>query len=351
MQYKSIKFEIDDFYIGYNKVVFQFKDYGVLVGLEGDNGLEWRLLNDEDAQTFIDGFDKLDFQNWEDKYVDPCTYFDDEEDWSLSVEYLDGKTKYVFGCDDYPKKWNELLVLMGRFIPIIEDKRIERLVIKFYDKHLNIINCNNERRQELIEVEEIIDIDRGGGKLVISREVLNGGEKESFEKTEIEKNAEISQLLDDINFIADKLDNTQQIAKSSDDIFRYELETWYYNHPKLYMQGGYNRFELPKNWSMIIDAIDEFMSFVSNYQILNINYNNVLLENEVIYVSVVFNDFSDNTYYYQTDNPNIKIGDMVIVPVGNANDESRAMVVDVEIYDKNEVPYSLNKTKKVIKIM
>lgn len=68
---------------------------------------------------------------------------------------------------------------------------------------------------------------------------------------------------------------------------------------------------------------------------------------EFIYCGVVFED-RERIYLYRVENISIKIGDKVIVPVGENNEEKEAMVVSVDTYIYPNVPYPVHKTKKII---
>lgn len=56
-------------------------------------------------------------------------------------------------------------------------------------------------------------------------------------------------------------------------------------------------------------------------------------------------DSSENEYYYRSDDPNIKVGDTVIVPVGAFGRTSFATVTDIEFMEEDEIDYPLDKIK------
>ena len=68
---------------------------------------------------------------------------------------------------------------------------------------------------------------------------------------------------------------------------------------------------------------------------------------EFIYLSVVFEN-SYKTYYYLTDDDTIKVGDYVMVPVGNEEDEEMVQVVAKEYYTRAKAPRSPETTKYVL---
>lgn len=66
-----------------------------------------------------------------------------------------------------------------------------------------------------------------------------------------------------------------------------------------------------------------------------------------IYISVEFTD-GGKTYYYQTTDTTIEIGDQVIVPVGRT-EEKIVTVVDIEEFTEDELPMPLDRVKSIIK--
>lgn len=64
------------------------------------------------------------------------------------------------------------------------------------------------------------------------------------------------------------------------------------------------------------------------------------------YVSVCFKP-GTQSYSYRTTDSSVKVGDVVVVPVGSA--EKVGLVTAVEKYKKSNVPYPVEKTKIVIR--
>ncbi len=69
---------------------------------------------------------------------------------------------------------------------------------------------------------------------------------------------------------------------------------------------------------------------------------------DVIYCNVFFNK-GTVTYYYQTDDESINVGDRVIVPVGLESKERIAIVEEIEYFKPDKVPFPLEKTKAIIR--
>ena len=82
---------------------------------------------------------------------------------------------------------------------------------------------------------------------------------------------------------------------------------------------------------------------------------NKMNEKQYIYVSIIYDDdiavktISKHSFYYKTDVKEISIGDRVLV--NRNNKEVIGIIIDVQIFYKSDVPYPLDKTKDIIKIL
>ena len=76
---------------------------------------------------------------------------------------------------------------------------------------------------------------------------------------------------------------------------------------------------------------------------------NALKPGEVKYCGVEFSD-SGRVYHYRTTDTRIKIGDKVIVPVGEDNYAKEVTVKTIEYCRWDDTPYPLEKTKEIIKL-
>ena len=94
------------------------------------------------------------------------------------------------------------------------------------------------------------------------------------------------------------------------------------------------------------------------YENLNNDLNKniiVINEKQYTYVSVIYEDditaktIGEPSFYYKTDVKEISIGDKVLV--NRNNKEVIGIVIDVQIYHESDVPYPLNKTKDIIKVL
>ena len=106
---------------------------------------------------------------------------------------------------------------------------------------------------------------------------------------------------------------------------------------------------MPKDFSDFAARLQDSINLCNFEEILNPRFYKKVrrLKYQYIYCSLTFGS-SKKTYYYRTEDDNIEEGDLVIVPVGSDNHEAEALVVKVEYYNKEDVPFPLNKTKFII---
>jgi len=72
------------------------------------------------------------------------------------------------------------------------------------------------------------------------------------------------------------------------------------------------------------------------------------MKNKIFYFSVCFSPYT-KSYYYRSFDEDIGVGDLVVVPVGDYDQEQMGIVRKVEAFAFHEVPYPLPKTKTVIR--
>jgi len=100
------------------------------------------------------------------------------------------------------------------------------------------------------------------------------------------------------------------------------------------------------------EIIDNIKNVFNKKKINDLGNNNSgtlrkLKPDEVIYCGVVFSDYGQ-IYHYRTNDSSIKEGDIVIVPVGKNNYEKKATVETIEICNKDNTPFPIEKTKEII---
>lgn len=116
------------------------------------------------------------------------------------------------------------------------------------------------------------------------------------------------------------------------------------------ISGDYERYCLPENWSSLMDFLSEVTNVSSTGKLLDRDYytRTRRCKDDLIYLTVSFAPDSKK-YNYLTGDDSIEIGDWVEVPVGRDNRKQQVLVVGKNYYNKDDVPYPLNKIKRVIR--
>ncbi|WP_251545414.1 hypothetical protein [Limosilactobacillus caecicola] len=118
----------------------------------------------------------------------------------------------------------------------------------------------------------------------------------------------------------------------------------------IHFSGDYEQYCLPKPWTTLMKVLGDLMDVPPMGELLNPDYyqRRRRTTDDVIYLTVTFNEFS-NQYQYLTDDDSIEIGDQVVVPVGDDDHEQTVTVAGKHYYKRDEVPYPLDKVKEVIR--
>lgn len=130
----------------------------------------------------------------------------------------------------------------------------------------------------------------------------------------------------------------------------YKITIEYEDGDRKVLTGIFDRLGLPKIWDGISEYIREFVRYYEDMEMFSPAVYEVgrKREGEYIYCSVSFTELG-NTYYYVTDDESLEIGDFVVVPAGRENKEQTAQIQDIEYFHKEEVPFPLDRTKRILR--
>jgi len=301
------------------------------------------------VEEFKEGLANIGIETWEKFYNAPLNMeILDGESWSVEVQFEDKFLVYE-GVNGYPENWMDFLQFINEYYPILDQKeQLKKFVFEM--KSVEKFKVGKEiskviGNEATMTYYEKIVVDRESGTYTSIRGISE--EQNATLTIKVEGSVEI--LLDDIAELEDKPTN-KKVKQPKNNQCNYTIDAEYENGEIKHFEGGYNRLELPANWEYIVDCFREFEDQMSGTMALNKNnFIKGLLKDEFIYLSVVYDQYSDQTYYYRTADESIKPGDAVLVPVGKDNNESVAYVVKKEIFKQLEVPLPLEKTKEVIR--
>ncbi|MSE08548.1 hypothetical protein GKC33_07480, partial [Lactobacillus salivarius] len=121
------------------------------------------------------------------------------------------------------------------------------------------------------------------------------------------------------------------------------------NDRKIYV-GTYDKYSLPTDWGDFIKDITNIISQEDEEEIFKSSvYNRRLRRKGEYIICGVFFEGGYKEYNYLTDDESIQVGDEVEIPVGVDNHVVKAKIADVNYYYKEEAPYPIEKTKKILR--
>lgn len=273
--------------------------------------------------------------------------------WKLHISDDSGKSKVYLGslccsliCNDFDISdllrntlgMPNLFAFDGRNVPDI----INKITVK-YEKLLpprilyNFFKYRDKYKQKLV-------IDRVHGVLENTQKLEDGS---NFTQ-KIKDKELIENLLDEINS-DDFLKMEDDKTKEGNCLSFYSITIDYEKIPSQCIKGNFDKDGLPLNFSEFIERIRELFY---NYGLGDI-FDETLItgskpqNDELIFLSVKFDEL-EKSYYYLTDDESVKIGDIVVVPVGQSNKELTAEVVKVEYFKKEFAPMQIEKVKHIL---
>lgn len=198
-----------------------------------------------------------------------------------------------------------------------------------------------------IEIHEKLSLDGKG--MFIEYEHGIRGDFKSYRKVELGSIVKkYLNSLDVESFFMNFSDVSTKSKNTKNDSTFFRMELAYKFRDKRVISGSFDRKGLPTDWMDFSDWVSNILVDFSwgNIFSLDVMKKSAPDPGEVIYLSVRFK-YSDYTYYYLTDDESIQVGDHVMVPVGSNNKEKEVVVDDVEYFKPEEVPYPLDRIKKV----
>lgn len=159
-------------------------------------------------------------------------------------------------------------------------------------------------------------------------------------------------LLDDLDadyLFEDIVGNSPDVITDPLETKDYEITVDFKKRPQLVIKGTYDKNGLPSDFPEFAEDILDFMLFYGMGEILDPSvYTKAKRKtSDYIFCSVEFNE-SGKSYYYTTEDDTLKIGDDVLVPVGNDGRTAIATIVNIEYFPEDKIPFPLDKIKSII---
>lgn len=229
--------------------------------------------------------------------------------------------------------------------------RIERITIE-YNRITKIKpNPNHKVNYEFItwDYSEKVTLDRESETLEYFRRIgtecdttwkyhVDGGISTFLDETEVE-------LFDDIE------GNPPEAIDDPMETKNYRITIEFAHMPDKVITGSFDRLSLPRKWAKFARDLKKFMQFYGEGEILDRRHYEAMKQcpGDIIYLSVTFGEHGKR-YYYRTDDNDIKVGNWVVVPVGNDGKERIVKVEKKEYFREDTVPMPLSRVKSVIEV-
>lgn len=144
--------------------------------------------------------------------------------------------------------------------------------------------------------------------------------------------------------------NPADVIETPNETKDYKITVNYKKKPQCVIEGSYDKNGLPDDFADFAEMVFDFIKFYGMGEILNPSvYGKVKrCKSDYIFCSVTF-DGGYKSYYYLTDDDSIEVGDFVLVPAGKDNHNAVVEVVNIEYFNKENVPLPLEKTKRIIR--
>lgn len=301
----------------------------------------------EDKDLLFTAFKHI-FSNYHEWFDITCS-----GDWTLKLTNTDGITfefndalvaKFYYEGIDLSDLVRQVLAMDDLFVFDGDAKEdpINKIIIDYYK--MKVDNLEDDLNNNIYYSERLV-IDRESKTLIYNQNSLNNYQisKEYF----IENN--IDNLIDNFEDLHIFWHEDEENNESLSNTPYYTITVYFERRKPRVLKGRYDKEGLPYSFELFIKPITNFLNNLNFGEIFNSNIYGKEKNSEYhIYCSVVF-DGSNKSYYYLCDDKTVEIGDFVVVPVGVNNELKAVEVVNIEYYNKENVPYSLASIKKIIR--
>lgn len=163
----------------------------------------------------------------------------------------------------------------------------------------------------------------------------------------------VIRLLDDLD--ADRIfgciaENDPGVIENSLETKLYEIIVDFKKRSQLVINGTFKQNGLPSDFPELAEGILNLMQRFGTGEILNPAFYNKTnrKRDDYIFCSVEFND-KGKSYYYLTEDDTLKIGDKVVVAVGDESHLAIAKIIGIEYFPEDQVPFPINRTKPILR--
>ena len=267
------------------------------------------------------------FYKWQDENENLYESLSDSDDDIWYYDYDNDTDWKIWDCDDLIKRYNNNYPAHEFYRDILSYYQVR---YDLYNKFVKV-RCNTGAEISGIFTDDFEDDE----EIAVNGVLIKYDEIVCMEAyySPMERHLMLVLSKEDIDFIRNiKIDtNTTDILTIID-----QLEDYLQTH-------GISNNDLNKNGIHCEEILNKIA-----------NLDSLVKEDLYTYVSVVYDDdivattIGEPSFYYKTDLP-IKVGDKVLVD--RCGHHTTGEVIEVEYREKNNVPYPIEKTKDIIKII
>lgn len=224
-------------------------------------------------------------------------------------------------------------------------RKMRRIEVEYH----RITQVCQEEEVWFVEVFEQLTLDREEKTIELCKTFGEG--HRSVHRYEMREQVdELFAHLDREDFFSQIEGNPADVVDDPREAKMYQIRIDYALGSPRILQGSFDKNGLPVDFADFAKAVQEVLWCYDWSEVLMPSvYARVRRRRgEYIYCGVTFPG-SGMRYSYLTDDDSIQVGDFVVAPAGEDNCESIVQVESVAYFAADEVPYPLEKTKRILR--
>lgn len=293
------------------------------------------------SRQFMMALDRVGIQRWERSHVDP--FGPGGEVWTLTYRRPGEPDVVVEGDRAHPDNWEEFLKVVDMLVPQSAPRPID-LITLAVSRDVTVLDGEGHPLTQ--PYEQLLTIRRHPGSITVTR--TEAGDHAYTLRLKLKR--AVGHFLDSCALMF-----RRQLWMPSADATgaaSFKLTVRRRGQPEDVWSGVYARNVLPPEWPVFMERFREFLGFYANPGEMfdEDAYGHGARPGELIYLTVHVGKLN-RALSYRTEDDTIRSGDRVLVPLGKENHPVEGRVSSVGYYTPDEVPWPLDETKMVLRVM